>query len=452
MIVECSNCGTKYRVREEKLPAGGGNIKCPSCAFIFFVRPPAPKPETSGGLRPISGGLRKASGGLGGDDLPTRVGTMPSALLGGTNALPRLGSSSEIAAARASELNTTAPRHPALPSMGQPPMMQPPEPAAPELDLSSASWKLKTSIGLVYDFPDTESLRNWLSSREELGGYSLSHDGGQEFKELREYAHIFPESMRQRVMNASADAPAPQTQSGPSPRASRPSPKTAMGMPTANSAGVSGSMPARKRNTSSNNAEAKKAEVKKAGQSARMKAQAKPPQSRPIRPPSRPPPTIRRSATWAIPVSMVLLVVLLVFVLQIAGVIDLRQLVGGGAPPDPTPSPTPSGEVVEAPSDPEVEESPQGAVQPTADPVDDSNNTGSNPLNSADFTNDQLEQARQEIGRREYEKAIQTLKSVEGVAPNNPEVYRMLERAYSRMGDRESARQARDKLKALQAP
>jgi tetratricopeptide (TPR) repeat protein len=291
----------------------------------------------------------------------------------------------------------------------------------------------------VYDFPDTESLRNWLSSREELGGYSLSHDGGQEFKELKEYAQIFPESMRKRVMSASADAP-PPTQAGPSPRSSRPAAKTAMGMPTANAV-ASGSTPARKRSTSAT-------DIKKSGQSGRMKPKPKPSQARPIRPPSRPPPTIRRSASWAIPVSGVLLVILVVFVLQLAGVVDLGALFGGSSPaPAPAPTPTPE-QVVEATPEQDPGQA-QGAVQPTADPIDAPSGPGANPLNSADFTRDQLEQARQEIGRREYEQAVQTLKSVQGVAPNNPEVYRMMERAYSRMGDRDAAQQARDKLKAL---
>jgi tetratricopeptide (TPR) repeat protein len=144
----------------------------------------------------------------------------------------------------------------------------------------------------------------------------------------------------------------------------------------------------------------------------------------------------------------VLLVILVVFVLQLAGVVDLGALFGGSSPaPAPAPTPTPE-QVVEATPEQDPGQA-QGAVQPTADPIDAPSGPGANPLNSADFTRDQLEQARQEIGRREYEQAVQTLKSVQGVAPNNPEVYRMMERAYSRMGDRDAAQQARDKLKAL---
>ncbi|MCA9563255.1 MAG: zinc-ribbon domain-containing protein, partial [Myxococcales bacterium] len=35
MIVECPECTSRYRVREEKLPAGGGNIQCPGCGAVF---------------------------------------------------------------------------------------------------------------------------------------------------------------------------------------------------------------------------------------------------------------------------------------------------------------------------------------------------------------------------------------------------------------------------------
>lgn len=42
-------------------------------------------------------------------------------------------------------------------------------------------WKVRTSAGMVYDFPDTDSLRGWLSSRNSLDDLDVSSDGGASF-------------------------------------------------------------------------------------------------------------------------------------------------------------------------------------------------------------------------------------------------------------------------------
>ncbi len=51
MIIECPSCVSRYRIKEDKLPDGGGNIKCPNCAHVFFVTkggaPPSPTPPVS---------------------------------------------------------------------------------------------------------------------------------------------------------------------------------------------------------------------------------------------------------------------------------------------------------------------------------------------------------------------------------------------------------------------
>jgi len=59
--------------------------------------------------------------------------------------------------------------------------------ATPEPDLQHGGpWKLKTNFGLTYEFPDNKSLRSWLSSRDELDGYTLSADGENFF-----VVHVF---------------------------------------------------------------------------------------------------------------------------------------------------------------------------------------------------------------------------------------------------------------------
>ncbi len=40
MIVTCPGCNSKYRVRDEAVPAAGAELKCPSCASVFVAHPP----------------------------------------------------------------------------------------------------------------------------------------------------------------------------------------------------------------------------------------------------------------------------------------------------------------------------------------------------------------------------------------------------------------------------
>lgn len=143
MIIECPACQSRYRIREEKLPSGGGNIKCPNCAHVFFVN------------MPVAGAPAAAPVA----SVPPPIGAPPVAA-GGTM------------------------------------MMAPPPPiaaaapgpvAAPITGVNAAigqKWKLKNPIGLIYDFADTESLRRWLQAREALDGLQASRDNGASWEPL----------------------------------------------------------------------------------------------------------------------------------------------------------------------------------------------------------------------------------------------------------------------------
>jgi predicted Zn finger-like uncharacterized protein len=129
MIIECTACQSRYRIREEKLPPGGGNIKCPNCAHVFFVSIPA------GGAESSPGDVASIS----------TVGPAPS-----PNATLMMGTAPPVAdGPRATGANATVQK-----------------------------WKIKNSVGLVYDFSDTDSLRRWLQARDSLDGLTASSDGG----------------------------------------------------------------------------------------------------------------------------------------------------------------------------------------------------------------------------------------------------------------------------------
>lgn len=48
MIVTCPGCGSKYRVRDEAVPPGGAELKCPSCGAVFVAHPPKHSEEEIG--------------------------------------------------------------------------------------------------------------------------------------------------------------------------------------------------------------------------------------------------------------------------------------------------------------------------------------------------------------------------------------------------------------------
>lgn len=129
MIIECTACHSRYRIREEKLPPGGGNIKCPNCAHVFFVSMPADGSQSAAG-EPAA---------------PLSIAPVASA-----NATLMMG-------------------------------VAPPVADGPRVTGANAAvqkWKIKNSVGLIYDFSDTDSLRRWLQARDSFDGLTASGDGG----------------------------------------------------------------------------------------------------------------------------------------------------------------------------------------------------------------------------------------------------------------------------------
>ena len=130
MIVRCPDCSSRYRVREEKLPPGGGNIQCPNCGTVFPT---------------VAGDALKSDARM-----PVDTGSPPAATSGA--------------------LKTTKPSKKPL--------------------VSATHWKLRTPVGLVYDFPHIDALRSWLATRESFEGMVASMDGGTTWKPLSDYSDL----------------------------------------------------------------------------------------------------------------------------------------------------------------------------------------------------------------------------------------------------------------------
>lgn len=79
--------------------------------------------------------------------------------------------------------------------MSQPAAPAPQAPAAPAAPAGpdpnhGGPWKLKTSYGLTYEYPDNRNLLSWINKQEDLTGYELSADGGQTFYPLESFPQI----------------------------------------------------------------------------------------------------------------------------------------------------------------------------------------------------------------------------------------------------------------------
>ncbi|MBI4496265.1 MAG: zinc-ribbon domain-containing protein [Deltaproteobacteria bacterium] len=52
MVVTCPECGTKYRLEEDRIPPEGAKGRCSRCAFVFQVFRPAPAADPNAGPQP----------------------------------------------------------------------------------------------------------------------------------------------------------------------------------------------------------------------------------------------------------------------------------------------------------------------------------------------------------------------------------------------------------------
>lgn len=449
MIVACDRCSTKYRVHDSKLPKGGGNIKCPKCAHIFFVEPPKPKapPVPSSPPSPSpEGGPRRAPAGMSFEVMPSRVGTTPSMLLSSSGGHPAIQERSPVS----SPIATPA-------AMG----------AAGGED-EAAGWKLKTSFGLIYDFPDTDSLHNWLSGRNQLAGYMLSRDG-QVFKELLEFEHLFPESLVHKLREAVQQEQGGDT--GPTgtaigfpvvkapKRSKEPELKVAEASKprvTAPLAAASASVLAEAARKAAESTPEPPRSTNKARSTGKV-ATMSPPASRPRKTGPKksasaargPRPVVKKTPVWVAPLSALLVLVFVALTLQLTGVLDFRALLGQkpapaavtNLPTNPVPPPTRQNLAAQ-----EEEE----AADPSAPVVREvRRDVAPNPFGAGQHVKALVEQARKEMDEGQYEQARDTLNSAKRVAPKEADVYVLLEEVHDRLGDPALSEKARKMHEAL---
>ena len=288
--------------------------------------------------------------------------------------------------------------------------------------LLTDAWKLKTNFGLIYDFPDTNSLQSWLMGRESLEGYLLSRDG-TDFRELDGFPDVINPALRAKITAAAVGLAPPNTSSAAKDIAPAISPaveaKSSLGAapPTASSAPLP----------------------------SQLQRKAAPP---PNVPKLRPPPPQKTASKWLSIVGVVVLLFLALAALQFTGVVNFRALVSSdeAAPV----ARTTDGVETSTNNTTTAAQNTNTNAKPTESPqLPPPRANKANPFTNTEHVRGLLEQAQKDMRSQKYDEAIATLNSAKGIAPRNPEIYKLLERAYSRAGRHDEAREVRKLAREL---
>ncbi|MBN1945040.1 MAG: zinc-ribbon domain-containing protein [Bradymonadales bacterium] len=218
MIVRCPRCSSRYRVREDKLPSGGGHIRCPGCGEVFPAVPEEPADPRQPTSTPSSlrSGFPEPSLFPPPPPLlaPQMRETPPQAPTPSTAAEEAQTRVLQVDAVSPFEVTRPSPLAPGASSEPRPPQAQPttvlspPEPARTK-QAARQQWKLKSPVGLVYDFPDLQALKNWLSTKDSIDGMLASNDGGVSWKTLEncpELVDALPRKARRpRILTPGTD-------------------------------------------------------------------------------------------------------------------------------------------------------------------------------------------------------------------------------------------------------
>ena len=175
MVVTCEKCASQYRVREDKLPPSGGRIRCPSCAHVFIVRPPAPETAPAPPSNPSTVRVDDA---------------VAAALLNRINSSP-----------------TNPSIAPAPPTPAPAPAPTPATEPAPNNDEGedAKTWKLRLG-GLTYAFHSIESLQQWLTGRDNLDDVKLTYEG-EVWKPISEFPQVLTPQIASKLTLASDSSP-----------------------------------------------------------------------------------------------------------------------------------------------------------------------------------------------------------------------------------------------------
>ncbi len=202
MVITCPSCSARYRLNPDKIKGRGAKITCPKCSHVFVVfsdattgaagaddapapRAPSPPPPPDMPAPPSGRDMDTTSGafqavGLDESELSSnttgniRVVAPGSRKTRRVRALSRdnMPTTRQIGGGTA-EVDTEEEED----SVGDEPVATPR--TASELDFRSVgitTWKVKVSIGLIYDFSDISTLKKYLSDKKVTEDDLISHN------------------------------------------------------------------------------------------------------------------------------------------------------------------------------------------------------------------------------------------------------------------------------------
>jgi predicted Zn finger-like uncharacterized protein len=183
VVITCPSCNERYRLSDDKIKGKGAKITCPSCKHLFVVfaedldgkSKKADADITTGAFRAVgmdeadnspatTGSIRVVAPGPRGSKKRGKVTTVNTS----SNAIPTLKEPSEHSGeeAPASVLDSET-------------VSEDEDLKASDLDFREVgivTWKVKVSIGLVYDFSDIMTLKKYLDDQKVTPEDLISHN------------------------------------------------------------------------------------------------------------------------------------------------------------------------------------------------------------------------------------------------------------------------------------
>lgn len=269
-------------------------------------------------------------------------------------------------------------------------------------------WKLKTNFGLTYEFVDTPSLLNWMSSRDDLDGYALAAGDG-EFYPIDQFPQISQSGQRTSLnrpnMSTGPIQPAPAAggmdmqQPPPMGGFGQAPPQGGFGAPAAGGFGAPPQQPAQPRGAKINSDDNK------------LKS---------------------RDAGW----NKVLWLLFFIFFvgvvlvgLQLGGIVDFKGMILGKEPAQPAPKVNTNAPVV----------TPKTTTPKAAAGKDDEKAE----------VNAMIKDARRFLKKNKAASAKGKLETARMLDPKNKEVYELLIEVYTATGETDKADKAKAKFKEL---
>lgn len=179
MVITCPSCNERYRLSANKIKGKGAKITCPSCAHLFVVF--AEDTDTADQALDTTTGAFRAVGMEGAEASPTTTGSIRVVAPGPRKKRTEVAtvdtSSNTIPTLK--EPNQTSSEDSLVSEGDTPTVSEEEDLKASELDFREVgivTWKVKVSIGLVYDFSDIMTLKKYLDDQKVTADDLISHN------------------------------------------------------------------------------------------------------------------------------------------------------------------------------------------------------------------------------------------------------------------------------------